>query len=56
MYLQGCQREVPRAYNQQRGIEANPEKIQAILDMERPKERNEVSSLAGKIVALARFV
>ncbi|XP_004306173.1 PREDICTED: uncharacterized protein LOC101308901 [Fragaria vesca subsp. vesca] len=39
-----------------RGIEANPEKIQAILDMERPKERNKVSSLAGKIVALARFV
>ncbi|XP_004297908.1 PREDICTED: uncharacterized protein LOC101304089 [Fragaria vesca subsp. vesca] len=39
-----------------RGIEANPEKIQAILDMERPKERNEVSSLAGKIVAFARFV
>lgn len=39
-----------------RGIEANPEKIQAILDMERPKEKNEVQSLATKIVALERFV
>ncbi|KAL6179227.1 hypothetical protein ACLB2K_050743 [Fragaria x ananassa] len=39
-----------------RGIEANPEKIRAILDMERPKERNEVQSLAGKIVTLVRYV
>ncbi|KAL6200821.1 hypothetical protein ACLB2K_030602 [Fragaria x ananassa] len=34
-----------------RGIEANPEKIQAILDMETPKERNQVQSLAWKIFA-----
>ncbi|KAL6176410.1 hypothetical protein ACLB2K_053043 [Fragaria x ananassa] len=39
-----------------RGIKANPEKIQAILDMEMPKERNEVQSLTGKIVTLERFV
>ena len=39
-----------------KGIEANPEKIKAILDMEMPREGNEVQSLAGKIVALARFV
>ncbi|XP_004296100.1 PREDICTED: uncharacterized protein LOC101308660 [Fragaria vesca subsp. vesca] len=39
-----------------RGIEANPEKIQAILDMERPTKRNEVQSLAGKIVAFVRLV
>ncbi|XP_004301611.1 PREDICTED: uncharacterized protein LOC101300632 [Fragaria vesca subsp. vesca] len=39
-----------------REIEANPKKIWAILDMERPTLRNQVQSLAGKIVALARFV
>ncbi|XP_004297884.1 PREDICTED: uncharacterized protein LOC101295126 [Fragaria vesca subsp. vesca] len=36
------------------GIEANPKKVQAILDMEVPKLRSEVQSLTGKIAALAR--
>ena len=40
----------------QRGIEANPEKIQAILDMESPRRRKEVKKLMGCIVALNRFV
>ena len=40
----------------QRGIEANPDKIQAILDMEPPKNIKEVQSLIGRIVALNRFV
>ena len=31
----------------QRGIEANPDKIQAILDMEPPKNIKEVQSLTG---------
>ena len=31
----------------QRGIEANPDKIQAILDMEPPKNIKEVQSLIG---------
>ncbi|KAL6192066.1 hypothetical protein ACLB2K_038453 [Fragaria x ananassa] len=39
-----------------RGIEANLKKIRAILDMERPTLWNQVQSLAGKVVALARFV
>ena len=40
----------------QRGIEANPDKILAILDMEPPKNIKEVQSLTGRIAALNRFV
>ena len=40
----------------QRGIEANPDKIQAILDMEPPKNIKEVQSLNGRVAALNRFV
>ncbi|KAL6181965.1 hypothetical protein ACLB2K_043388 [Fragaria x ananassa] len=38
------------------GLEANPEKIQAILGMKTLRLRNEVQSLTEKVVALARFV
>ena len=40
----------------QRGIEVNEDKIQAILNMEPPKNINEVQSLIGRVVALSRFV
>ena len=40
----------------QRGIEANPEKVRAILDMTSPKTVKEVQKLAGRIAALNRFV
>ena len=40
----------------QRGNEANPNKIQAILDMEPPKNIKEVQSLTGRVAALNRFV
>ena len=40
----------------QRGIEANPDKIQAILNMEPPKNIKEVQSLIGRVAALNRFV
>ena len=40
----------------QRGIEANLDKIQAILDMEPPKNIKEVQSLTGRVAALNRFV
>ena len=40
----------------QRGIEANPDKIQAILDMEPLKNIKEVQSLIGRVAALNRFV
>jgi hypothetical protein len=39
-----------------RGIEANPEKIQAILTMGKPAKLHEVQQLAGCIAALSRFV
>ena len=40
----------------QRGIEANPDKIQVILDMEPPKNIKEVQSLTGRVATLNRFV
>ena len=39
-----------------RGIEANPEKIKAILDMKPPQNIKEVQSLTGRVVAFNRFV
>ena len=40
----------------QRGIEANPDKIWAIMEMARPRNVKEVQSLNGKIAALNRFM
>ena len=40
----------------QRGIEANPDKIRAIVEMAPPKNVKEVQSLNGKIVVLNWFV
>ena len=39
-----------------RGIEANLDKIQAILNMEPPRNIKEVQSLTGRVAALNRFV
>jgi len=39
-----------------RKIKANPDKIQAILNMEPPKNIKEVQSLTGRVAALNRFV
>ena len=40
----------------QRGIEANLDKIQAILNMEPPKNIKEVQSLTRQVATLNRFV
>ncbi|CAL9012268.1 unnamed protein product, partial [Prunus brigantina] len=40
----------------QRGIEANPEKIKAIIDMETPKTQKDIQSLIGRVAALTRFI
>ena len=40
----------------QRGIEANPEKVRAILEMSSPKMIKEVQSLTGRVAALNRFI
>ena len=39
-----------------RGIEANPDKIQAILNMEPPKNVKDVQSLTRQVATLNRFV
>jgi hypothetical protein len=39
-----------------RGIEANPEKIQAILTIGKPTKLHDVQKLAGRVAALSRFV
>ena len=40
----------------QRGIEVNPEKVWAIMELGQPRTVKEVQSLNGKIAALNRFV
>ena len=40
----------------QRGIEANPEKIRALLEKQSPRKSKEVQSLAGRVAALSRFI
>jgi len=39
-----------------RGIEANPDKCQAILGMRSPKNIKEVQQLLGRLTAFSRFV
>ena len=39
-----------------RGIEANSEKIQALIDIRSPSKTKEVQSLTGIVVALSRFI
>ena len=40
----------------QKGIEVNPDKIRAIMEMAPPRNVKEVQSLNGKIAVLNRFV
>ena len=40
----------------QRGIEANPEKIQAVIDMKSPRSVKEAQKLTGCLDALGRFL
>ncbi|RDX88229.1 hypothetical protein CR513_30207, partial [Mucuna pruriens] len=39
-----------------RGIEENPDKCQAIIDMRSPRNLKEVQQLTGKMTALSRFI
>ncbi|KAK1686031.1 hypothetical protein QYE76_046879 [Lolium multiflorum] len=39
-----------------RGIEASPEKIQAIVTMRKPTKLKEIQQLTGRVAALSRFV
>ncbi|CAL2266705.1 unnamed protein product [Prunus armeniaca] len=40
----------------QRGIEANPEKIRAILNMTIPKTVKDIQSLIGRVATLTKFI
>ena len=40
----------------QRGVEANPDKFWAVIEMAPPKSAKEVQSLNGKVATLNRFV
>ena len=40
----------------QRVMEANPEKVRAIIDMTSPRTVKEVQKLTGRIAALNRFI
>ena len=39
-----------------RGIEANPEKIKAVLEMEAPKTIRDIQKLTGRLAAFRRFI
>ena len=39
-----------------RGIEANPDKIEAIMKMEAPRSQKKVQRLTGCMAALSRFI
>ena len=39
-----------------RGIEVNPKKIQALIDMRSPRKTKEMQSLTGRVAALSRFI
>ena len=47
---------IPGNYGVSKGIEANPDKIRAIMEMALPRNVKEVQSRNGKIAALNRFV
>jgi len=40
----------------QRGIEANPEKVKVVLEMEAPRTMKQLQRLTGRIAALNRFI
>ena len=40
----------------QRGIDANPDKVQAALDLPEPKMKKDIQRLTGRMEALSRFI
>ncbi|KAL0439030.1 UNVERIFIED_CONTAM: hypothetical protein Slati_2386000 [Sesamum latifolium] len=56
MCIRSMGRTVPRIHGNQRGIEANPLKINAILNMKAPCNINELQPLTRRIAALNRLI
>jgi hypothetical protein len=48
--------QVLRYFISARGIEANPLKIKTVLNMEPPRNLQQVQQLAGRVAALSRFI
>ena len=40
----------------QRGIEANPDQIQALRNLPSPRNKREIQRLTGRVAALSRFI
>ena len=40
----------------QTGIDANPEKVQVVIDLEEQKNKHEVMKLTGRMAALSKFI
>jgi hypothetical protein len=51
-----CQRKILSYLVSHRGIEANPTKIHAIMDMASPQSTKDIQWLTGRLVALNRFI
>ena len=49
-------REISRLHGEPEGLEANPEKIRTLLEMQSPRKPKEVQSLEGRVTALSQFV
>ena len=56
MYFRGRWRQVPRLYDHSLGIEANPNKCTAILEMRCLTNVQEVQKLNGRLASLSRFL
>ena len=56
MFLCYLIREILGIMVSQRGIEANPDKIRAIMEVKSPKTIKEVQILMRKVAALNKFV
>ncbi|KAL0412868.1 UNVERIFIED_CONTAM: hypothetical protein Sradi_1488500 [Sesamum radiatum] len=56
MHVRSPRRKILRVHGFSKGIEVNPEKIEAIIKMQSPNTVKEVQKLAGRIAALNRFI
>ena len=56
MCLRSDGEEISRVHGIAKGIETNPNKIRAIMEMKPPRNVKEVQSLNGKVAAMNRFV
>lgn len=56
MYFRVASRKIQGYMVNQRGIEANSDKIKALVKMRSPQKSKEAQNLTGQVAALSRFV